>query len=71
MKSYKEQYESLIPSWCCLKTLEEHYDHLLLCWGIAADVSDGKTDIERSCQFNCEYSKDFSEEELNKLIKEA
>ena len=34
----EEDYQKAIPPWCYYQTVEEHKEHLLLCWGLLAGL---------------------------------
>ena len=42
MKITAEQYASAIPECCEYRTLDEHINGLMLCWGLHESVAAGK-----------------------------
>jgi len=62
----KEEYESLIPDCCTLRTVEEHMELLLLCWGITHGSVDKKHECGRECEFHRNHDPQLLEEILKK-----
>jgi hypothetical protein len=48
-----ENYQKQIPAWCKYRTVQEHMDGLLLCWGITLHMEKGEPmtlDYCRGCE---------------------
>ena len=46
-----EKYEKAIPDYCQLRTYQEHYDILWLCWGLLAAIDSHQQIKCGSCEF--------------------
>jgi len=46
-----EQYEKAIPDCCVFRTAREHFDNLLLCWGLLAAIERGEPMLCGECEF--------------------
>ena len=52
MKVTREMYQQSIPACCEFKTVEEHEDNLMLCWGLVNSIKIGKVMNCKGCEFN-------------------
>ena len=59
-------YEYYIPKDCVFRTVKEHRDYLMYCWGYVSDLKHGITN--RQCGWACEYSKKYDKPKYMKLI---
>ncbi len=50
----EKDYQKLIPPWCFYDTVEQHKNHLMLCWGITSGRV--KPDDDSHCK-GCEFYK--------------
>jgi hypothetical protein len=50
-KVNSEQYEKAIPACCKFRTMREHYEILMLCWGVLAAIQDGVSMNCGECEF--------------------
>lgn len=50
-KIYEKIYEAHIPSCCSLRTLSEHADSLMLCWGVTSSMESATVTDCGSCEY--------------------
>ena len=50
-KVNSEQYEKAIPACCKFHTAKEHYEYMLLCWGLCAAIENNEPMLCGECEF--------------------
>jgi len=74
MKLTEEIYQQCIPDCCSLRTVWEHNEYLMLCWGLANDIrasDDPAAARKRKCGRECEYHKNHDPVLLKSILAEA
>lgn len=66
-EEFERKYTKAIPDECTLRTFKQH-EEIILCWSLLRCVENG--DTISPCGELCEFSKNFNQEKLMKLIKE-
>lgn len=69
MKITEEYYETHIPKCCKLKTVKEHKEQLMICWGLVKDLENGIESKEcgRECDLHINHDPDL----LRKIFEKA
>jgi len=66
MNITEEFYEKHIPKCCKLKTVKEHKEQLMLCWGLLHDLENGV--FAKECGRECEYHINHDPELLREIL---